>query len=241
MAVPFVREILGWRGSSPNNSDKDSSASVRIGTCILEQLEVVEQSLLKPQELGRRLEVEVEKYLERELPLADERRRWNISRRKVVSDFEQYRHLATLDALVRADKTGVLEVATGGDYLVVPDVTVGVGLPDGRFFLHAAISCKWTIRSDRVQNIRHEGVILTRHRRGRQPHIVTVTAEPLPSRLAAIAKGTGEVDGVYHVAFDELVNATDLHEDPDQRRILDVLIAQERLMRFEELVGTLLL
>jgi hypothetical protein len=26
------------------------------------------------------------------------------------------------------------------------------GLPP----LHAAISCKWTIRSDRVQNIRHE-------------------------------------------------------------------------------------
>jgi len=47
-----------------------------------------------------------------------------------------------------------------------------------------------------------------------------VTAEPLPSRLAAIARGTGEVDCV---------------------RILDVLIAQERLMRFEELVATLLL
>lgn len=52
---------------------------------------------------------------------------------------------------------------------------------------------------------------------------------------------TGEVDCVYHVAFDELVNATESQEDPDQRRILDVLIAQERLMRFEELVGTLLM
>jgi hypothetical protein len=170
-----------------------------------------------------------------------ERRQWSVSRRTVISDFEQYRHLAVLDLLVAADRTGTLEVATGGDYLVTPDVTVGVALPDGRPFLHAAISCKWTIRSDRVQNIRHEGVILTRHRRGRQPHIVTVTAEPLPSRLAAIARGTGEVDCVYHVAFDELVIATDLAEDPDQRRILDVLIAQERLMRFEELVATLLL
>jgi len=45
-------------------------------------------------------------------------------------------------------------------------------------------------------------------------------AELLPSRLAAITRGTGEVDCV---------------------RILDVLIAQERLMRFEELVATLLL
>lgn len=241
MAAPFAREILGWRGSNPNNSDKDSSASVRIGTRILEQLEVTDQSLLKPQELGSRLEVEVEQYIARELPLADERRQWTVSRRTVISDFEQYRHLATLDVLVAADKTGTLEVATGGDYLVTPDVTVGVELPGGRSFLHAAISCKWSIRSDRVQNIRHEGVILTRHRRGRQPHIVTVTAEPLPSRLAAIARGTGEVDGVYHVAFDELVIATDAADDPEQCRILDVLIAQERLMRFEELVGTLLL
>jgi hypothetical protein len=44
------------------------------------------------------------------------------------------------------------------DYLIKPDVTVGLagvrtgmGLPP----LHAPISCKWTIRSDRVQNIKH--------------------------------------------------------------------------------------
>ena len=29
-------------------------------------------------------------------------------------------------------------------------------------------------------------------------------AEPLPSRLASIARGTGEVDAVYQVAFDAL-------------------------------------
>jgi hypothetical protein len=34
-------------------------------------------------------------------------------------------------------------------------------------------------------------------------------AELLPSRLAAITRGTGEVDCVYHVAFDELVIATE--------------------------------
>jgi hypothetical protein len=45
---------------------------------------------------------------------------------------------------------------------------------------------------------------MIRHRRGRQPHLVTVTAEPLPSRLASIARGTGEVDAVYHIAYDAM-------------------------------------
>ena len=66
------------------------------------------------------------------------------------------------------------------------------------------MSCKWTIRSDRVQNIRHECLQMIRHRRGRQPHLVTVTAEPLPTRLASIARGTGEVDAVYHIAYDAM-------------------------------------
>jgi NgoMIV restriction enzyme len=197
--------------------------------------------MLKSQESDENLASHVERFLAEELPRLDDRRRWHVDQGKVICEFGQYRHLGELDALVAADETGMLENAIGSGFLVRPDVTVGVDMADGRPFLHAAISCKWTIRSDRVQNIRHEGVILTRHRRGRQPHIVTVTAEPLPSRLAAIARGTGEVDCVYHVAFDELVNATEAQEDPDQRRILDVLIAQERLMRFEELVGRLLM
>jgi hypothetical protein len=70
--------------------------------------------------------------------------------------------------------------------------------------LHANVSCKWTFRSDRAQNIRTEAVALMRHRRGPMPHMVVVTAEPLPSRLRSIAIGTGEIDCVYHVALPEL-------------------------------------
>jgi NgoMIV restriction enzyme len=73
--------------------------------------------------------------------------------------------------------------------------------------LHANISCKWTFRSDRAQNIRTEAVALMRHRKGPMPHMVVVTAEPLPSRLRSIAIGTGEVDCVYHVALGELESA----------------------------------
>src|SRR5680860_1614041 len=226
MAAPFLGRILGLRGSLPNIADKSSTASCRIAQDIMDQLELSEESTLAGQQLGRALEHEVAVFLEENLPLADSRRHWNVKRGRPVSEFVQYAHLGRLAQLVAEDESGTLEVETGGDYLVRPDVTVGLKL-EAREFLHAAVSCKWTIRSDRVQNIRHEGVILTRHRRGRQPHIVTVTAEPLPTRLAAIAKGTGEVDGVYHVAFDELRAAVDCEEDAEQRRVLEMLIDQE--------------
>jgi NgoMIV restriction enzyme len=61
-------------------------------------------------------------------------------------------------------------------------------------------------RSDRVQNTRSEALNLIRNRKGRLPHIVAVTGEPLPSRIAAIALGTGDIDCVYHFALDERVS-----------------------------------
>lgn len=79
--------------------------------------------------------------------------------------------------------------------------------PDAADLLHANVSCKWTFRSDRAQNIRTEAIALMRHRKGRTPHMVVVTAEPMPSRLRSIAIGTGEVDCVYHVALPELTEA----------------------------------
>ena len=77
-----------------------------------------------------------------------------------------------------------------------PDELMGI--------LHDCVSCKFTIRSDRVQNVRAEALSLMRHRRGHLPHIAVVTCEPLPSRLASIARGTGEVDCVYHAFLPEL-------------------------------------
>lgn len=80
----------------------------------------------------------------------------------------------------------------------------GEGHLQGSQLLHASISCKWTIRSDRAQNTRLEARNLSSSRKGNQPHIVAVTAEPLPSRLASIALSTGDIDCVYHIALDEL-------------------------------------
>ena len=73
--------------------------------------------------------------------------------------------------------------------------------------LHASISCKLTLRSDRSQNARTEGLNLIRNRKGHTPHIVVVTAEPMPTRITSLALGTGDIDCVYHFGLNELMKA----------------------------------
>jgi hypothetical protein len=242
----FALELLGWTRTGkgnlvPNVADSASETSVRIATHVYSALGVAGQVSHVGQEAGRSLEEGVRAYLAALLPKLDPTRAWDVQRKKVVSAFEQYRHLAELQALIDGDAAGTLSTEIGSDYLIKPDVTVAIPYPGGGDFLHAAIPCKWTIRSDRVQNIRHEGIVLTRHRRGRQPHIVTVTPEPLPSRIASIARGTGEVDAVYHVMLGELIVATDAVAPKAQRAILQELVTQRRLRAFEELAPTLVL
>lgn len=95
--------------------------------------------------------------------------------------------------------------------------------------MHASISCKWTMRSDRTQNTRTEALNLIRNRKGRLPHIVLVTAEPLPTRLASIALGTGDLDCVYHFALGELREAVCMVGSKDQQEILDIMVSGRRL------------
>lgn len=229
--------ILGLRGGVPNCADIANPQSIDIAVEIHRILGVT-RTVPDKFDAGRALEVGVKDYLAAELPRLDPTRVWDVDRRHIVTDFQQYQHLARLDELVVSSPT--LRTEIGRDYLIAPDVTVGLPMAGSTApVLHAAISCKWTIRSDRVQNIRHEGVILTRTRRGRQPHIVTVTAEPLPSRLAAIARGTGEVDAVYHVALDELTAAIGVVGNTLQSEVLNELVTQRRLADFHDLVEIL--
>lgn len=101
--------------------------------------------------------------------------------------------------------------------------------------LHASISCKWTLRSDRSQNARTEALNLIRNRKGRAPHIMAVTAEPLPTRLAALALGTGDLDCVYHVALPELTKAVAQVENEDQADMLQMLVNGRRLRDISDL------
>jgi len=245
-ALPFVANLLGWtkstsRGrSKPNMADGSSVTSVAIAGEMLHALGIVHEIPHVGQTAGKWLEEEVERHLSKALPVAIGGASATVSRRAPITEFSQYQHLAQLERLIETDRTMTLRASIGTDYVIRPDVTVGLDL--GRAeppYLHAAIPCKWTLRSDRAQNVRHEAVILIRHRRGRLPHIAPVTAEPLPTRLASLARGTAEVDAVYHVALDELRTACEAVGNRKQLEVLNELTTHNRLLDLSELVPTL--
>lgn len=176
-----------------------------------------------------------------------------------ISQFEQYAHLLILDQAARANPQ--LAAALGSDYTITPDIVMfrrpepDPNLNEKAFLvddesvthaslraknqnrpiLHASISCKWTIRSDRSQNSRTEALNLIRNRKGRSPHIVVVTAEPLPSRLASIALGTGDIDCVYHFALYELIAAVQEGGWEDAGEMLRILVEGKRLRDISDL------
>lgn len=179
-----------------------------------------------------------------------------------IASFEQYSHLKDLAAVVREDRA--LQAALGGDYFIKPDIVVireplsdaeidnrqrliqekgmpqftnlrAANSPWGTVLLHASISCKWTMRSDRSQNTRSEALNLIRNRKGRAPHIVAVTMEPGPARLASIVLGTGDVDCTYHGALHELVEGAKRTRHVDARTMLEVMIEGKRLKDISDL------
>lgn len=176
-----------------------------------------------------------------------------------IARYEQYAHLIALDRAAKADAE--LAAALGSDYTITPDIVVVRGTEDdsvinapaylvddsvttlaslrkkngGRPLLHASISCKWTIRSDRAQNARSEALNLVRNRKGRLPHVVVVTAEPTPSRLASIALGTGDIDCVYHFALYELQETVKALGMDDAADLLAVMINGHRLKDISDL------
>lgn len=162
-------------------------------------------------------------------------------------DFSQYEHLAYLSKLMNEHKQ--LSTMLGNDYMIAPDIVVYRDLytdeqinQGGTFInedickmadlrksgnskpiLHASISQKWTMRSDRAQNSRTEALNLIRNRKGHLPHIVVVTGEPLPSRLASLAVGTGDLDCVYHFALYELMDAVKEYGSNGREDIIETL------------------
>lgn len=190
---------------------------------------------------------------------------WFYSTRYAISQFDQYEHLEYLDQIKKTTDNPLLASALGEDYIIRPDIVIGrrpitdeefnrfgkIVLSDeepasmtplraanancSRPLLHASISCKWTIRSDRVQNARTEALNLIRNRKGRLPHIAVVTAEPLPTRIAAIALGTGDVDCVYHFALHEMRSAIEEIDNEDQMDMLNIMIDGKRLRDVSDL------
>lgn len=240
MHEAFKQFLTVGRTGKPTIADGSNRKSVAIARSIVHQALGGESPVVErrsSQARGSAFEVAVLEFLREECarspgPLAAS---LEFANGRPVEKFEQYAHLASLDTLVRKDETGALGAVIGADYRIKPDVVCfrqsGSDLP----LLHACISCKLTIRSDRVQNVRHEGTVLVRHRQGRTPHVIAVTAEPFPSRIQSIAMGSGEIDCVYHVALVELLQATEGLRDKQLGRTIRQLQTQRRLRDIAEL------
>lgn len=241
----------------PSNADRSSQISVAIAKGIVERLgsHATEQRLAG-QRAGSRFEQACEQFISSAfLPMQHLRPgKWTIGRTGVgIARYEQYQHLDGLARMARND--ALLSTVLGNDYIIAPDIVIGrapesdeaIDRP-GPFvdsshaiysslrasnndlpILHASISCKWTIRSDRAQNARSEALNLIRNRKGRLPHIAVVTGEPLPSRIASIALGTGDIDCVYHFALPELVEALRNLPYPDAEEMVKIVIDGRRL------------
>lgn len=89
--------------------------------------------------------------------------------------------------------------------------------------------------SDRAQNTRSEALNLIRNRKGRLPHIVVVTEEPSPSRLASIAIGTGDIDCVYHFALHELLETIEECGSDDAKELMSTMTNGKRLRDISDL------
>lgn len=176
-----------------------------------------------------------------------------------IAQFEQYTHLIAIAKA--ASENAELAASLGSDYIIKPDVVIFRLLVDddeinrnellvddavarmsslrkkngGAPLLHASVSCKLTIRSDRSQNSRSEALNLIRNRRGKLPHVVVVTAEPLPSRLASVALGSGDIDCVYHFALPELREAVKDLGLADSEESLNIMVNGKRLKDISDL------
>lgn len=186
----------------------------------------------------------------------------NSRKQSVLGRYEQYMHLAELGRL--ASEYSELRNFLGDGYTVAPDVIIAripesdaiinqetdlVGNDschqamlratnhkgDIAHILHASISCKFTMRSDRSQNTRTEALNLIRARKGRSPHIVSLTSEPTASRIASLALGTGDIDCVYHFALYELREALIEMDADDTLDLLDSMVDGKRLKDISDL------
>jgi hypothetical protein len=176
-----------------------------------------------------------------------------------IAQFEQYTHLIAIAKA--ASENSELAASLGSDYIIKPDVVIFRLLVNddeinrnellvddsvatmsslrmrngGAPLLHASVSCKLTIRSDRSQNSRSEALNLIRNRRGKLPHVVVVTAEPLPSRLSSVALGSGDIDCVYHFALPELRETVKELGLEDSEESLNIMVNGRRLKDISDL------
>jgi hypothetical protein len=241
---------------TPSNADKSSKPSIAIANSILDQLGVAKTA---PKLAGQTAGSDFEGVCASFVGLCLERTQhlrpgsFRVIKGGAIASFDQYAHLDDLEKIAKSNRA--IATALGSDYLIKPDIVIArapendeainafgdlVDTETGRLsslrkvnqeldILHASISCKWTLRSDRAQNARSEGLNLVRNRKGRLPHIAVITGEPTPGRVASLALGTGDIDCVYHFALYELQKALSDQGREETLELLDTMIEGKRL------------
>lgn len=254
----IVSDVLRLDASKiPNNADRGSKSSVSISQGIAERIGGNVEGSLAGQTAGGLFEAATRDFLASAFNALHHLRPgdWELSLGGDIGDYQQYQHLNDVKRAIEENQA--LRVVFG-DYIVKPDIVVCrrpvedaeinrsarvlgddplAGLTPLRRtnsqvpILHASVSCKWTLRSDRSQNARTEGLNLIRNRKGPTPRVVVVVGEPLPARIASIALGTGDIDCVYHFALSELKGSA-MGSDLE---LLNVLVDGQRLRDISDL------
>lgn len=246
----------------PSNADKASKPSVAIANSILDQ---IGPALTAEKLPGQTAGADFESVCATFVDVCFERMghlrpgQYSVVKGGGIAKFDQYAHLDELEAIAKTNKE--IATALGSDYLIKPDIVVSREPEEDAAIniagplvdhsvakltslrkenqclsiLHASISCKWTLRSDRAQNARSEGLNLVRNRKGRLPHIAVITGEPTPGRIASLALGTGDIDCVYHFALYELRNALVEQAREETLELLDTMVDGKRLRDISDL------
>ena len=246
----------------PSNADKASRPSREIAGSILDQLGPATTAPKLPgQTAGSDFEGVCASFVRVCFEKMNHLRpgEFRVNKGGGIAMFDQYAHLDDLEAIAKANRE--IATAIGSDYLIKPDIVVTRSPEDDESInasgplvdsdtvrltslravnqpleiLHASISCKWTLRSDRAQNARSEGLNLVRNRKGRLPHIAVITGEPTPGRIASLALGTGDIDCVYHFALYELRKALVEQERDETIELLDTMVEGKRLRDISDL------
>ncbi len=262
--APRKKPKKGFPDEHPSNADGDSLTSIAIARAIYDRIqsESTVGGRLAGQISGSKFEIITRSFVQETFKALGHLRpgKWEFNpAKRSISQFEQYHHLEELSQA--ASKNPALAVLLGSDYIIAPDVLI-VRMPEpdetintNRLIvdrvvatrsslrqsnnplpiLHASISCKWTLRSDRAQNARSEALNLIRNRKGRLPHVAVVTGEPLPSRLASLALGTGDLDCVYHFALTELIESVTQLGNEDSANLVQIMVDGKRLKDIADL------
>jgi hypothetical protein len=247
----------GFPNQFPSNADGDSLASINIAQAIFDQIQskAMRGGQLAGQIPQSKFEQITRFFLKETFGALKALRpgKWDFDpKKRATSRFEQYHHFARMTQIAKEKP----EIAAMLDYVITPDILVArhpepdevinaeqlvvdetVALRSGlrrrnggRPLWHASISCKWSLRS-----ARSEALNLICNREERVPHIAVVTGEPLPSRLASIALGTGDIDCVYHFALPELIAGVEKLGNDDSANLVKIMVEGRRLKDITDL------